>query len=174
LAELSKITLQGALYQYNLHENAKNSFCPRYLHKPENLMAGHICVQSIDGESIFELQYVIKCDSIPSDLHEVATPDVASAHSHRRRIALYLPALEPSNKLELLIGRDIPEIHHVHEQILGDKGKPFAQKLPLGWVIIGKVRLGKVIAPTEISFVKRMFSTMDEVLHFRYVNITLR
>jgi hypothetical protein len=50
-----------------------------------------------------------------------------------------------------LIGRDIPEIHHVHEQILGDKGKPFAQKLPLGWVIIGEVCLGKVHAPTEIS-----------------------
>jgi hypothetical protein len=32
-------------------------------------------------------------------------------------------ALEPSIKVELLIGRDIPEIHHVHEQILGYKGK---------------------------------------------------
>jgi hypothetical protein len=40
LAELSKITLQGVLYQYILHENAKSSFCTRYLHKPENLMAG--------------------------------------------------------------------------------------------------------------------------------------
>jgi hypothetical protein len=29
LAELSKITLQGVLYQYNLHENAKkNHFAP--------------------------------------------------------------------------------------------------------------------------------------------------
>jgi hypothetical protein len=62
----------------------------------------------------------------------------------------------------------------MNKQMFGDRGKPFAQKLPLGWVIIGKVRLGKVNAPTEISFVKRMFSTMDEVLHFRYVNITLR
>jgi hypothetical protein len=35
--------------------------------------------------------------------------------------------------------------------ILGDKGKPFAQELPLGWVIIGEVCLGKVHAPTEIS-----------------------
>jgi hypothetical protein len=73
------------------------------------------------------------------------------AQTHFSRIAPYLPALEPSIKVELLIGRDIPEIHHVHEQILGDKGKPFAQKLPLGWVIIGEVCLGKVHAPTEIS-----------------------
>ena len=81
-----------------------------------------------DGESTFELQDVIECNSIPSDLPEVATPDVASAHSHLRGIALYLPALEPSKKLELLIGHDIPEIHHVHEQSLGDKGKPFRSK----------------------------------------------
>ena len=99
-------------------------------------LANNICVQSIDGESTFELQDVIECNSIPSDL-----PDVASAHSHLRRIAPYLPALEPRIKVELLIG-------HVHEQILGDKGKPFAQKLPLGWVIIGEVCLGKVHAPT--------------------------
>jgi hypothetical protein len=44
LAEFSKITLQGVLYQYNLHENAKNSFCTSYLHKPENLMAGDIYI----------------------------------------------------------------------------------------------------------------------------------
>jgi hypothetical protein len=48
-------------------------------------LANNICVQSIDGESTFELQDVIECNSIPSDLHEVATPDVASAHSHLRR-----------------------------------------------------------------------------------------
>ena len=50
-----------------------------------------------------------------------------------------------------MIGRDIPEIHHVHAHILRDKGKHFTQKLPLGWVIIGEVCLGKVHAPTEIS-----------------------
>ena len=164
---LDRLGIQGKHAQFNMSSCPDNSTLTGRL-------ASNICVQSIDGEYIFELQDVIKCDSIPSDLHEVATPDVASAHSHLRRIALYLPALEPSNKFELLIGRDIPEIHHVHEQMFGDRGKPFAQKLPLGWVIIGKVRLGKVNAPTEISFVKRMFSTMDEVLHLRYVNITLR
>jgi hypothetical protein len=72
-----------------------------------------------------------------------------------------------------LIGRDIPEIHHVHEQILGDKGKPFAQKLPLGWVIIGEVCLGKVPLLPKSVFVKLMFSTMDEVLHFRYVKVSM-
>jgi hypothetical protein len=77
-------------------------------------LANNICVQSIDGESTFELQDVIECNSIPSDLPEVATPDVASAHSHLRRIAPYLPDLEPRIKVELLFGRDILEIHHVH------------------------------------------------------------
>jgi ABC-type sugar transport system permease subunit len=56
--------------------------------------------------SLRSLIYVIECNSIPSDLPEVATPDVASAHSHLRRIAPYLPALEPSIKVEHLLGRD--------------------------------------------------------------------
>jgi hypothetical protein len=141
---LDQLGIQGKHAQFNMSSCSGNSTLTGRL-------ANNICVQSIDGESTFELQDVIECNSIPSDLPEVATPDVASAHSHLRRIAPYLPALEPRIKVELLIGRDIPEIHHVHEQILGDKGKPFAQKLPLGWVIIGEVCLGKVHAPTEIS-----------------------
>jgi hypothetical protein len=141
---LDQLGIQGKHAQFNMSSRSGISTLTGRL-------ANNICVQSIDGESTFELQDVIECNSIPSDLPEVATPDVASAHSHIRRIAPYLPALEPRINVELLIGRDIREIHHVHEQILGDKGKPFAQKLPL---IIGEVCLGKIHAPTEIGIRK--------------------
>ncbi|CAC5401470.1 unnamed protein product [Mytilus coruscus] len=113
--------------------------------------ASGIRICSIDGQSTFEMPDVIECDSIPSNLPEIPTPDVANAHPHLRRIAPYLPALDPSCKVELLIGRDLPEVHHVTEQILGGKGEPFAQKLPLGWVVIGEVCLGKVHAPSVIN-----------------------
>ncbi|CAC5418947.1 unnamed protein product [Mytilus coruscus] len=95
------------------------------------IYASGIRICSIDVESIFELPDVIECDSIPSNLPEIPTPDVAYAHPLIRRIAPYLPALDPSGKVELLKGRDLPEVHHVTEEILGGKGERFAQKLPL-------------------------------------------
>lgn len=44
--------------------------------------------------------------------------------------------------IELLIGRDLLQAHHVIEQRVGKVCLPFAQKLTLGWVILGKVCLG--------------------------------
>jgi hypothetical protein len=44
---------QGVLNQYNLHENAKKSFCPRYIHKPEIFMAGHIYQRGVLGSKYF-------------------------------------------------------------------------------------------------------------------------
>ncbi|CAC5421662.1 unnamed protein product [Mytilus coruscus] len=114
-------------------------------------VANSICVRSIDGKSTFELQDATECDSILSELPEVATPEVAFAYSHLRHISSYLPPLDLSIKVELLIGRDITEIHHVHEQITGDKGEPFAQRLALGWVVIEEVCFGKVHSPNKIS-----------------------
>ncbi|VDI77106.1 Hypothetical predicted protein [Mytilus galloprovincialis] len=83
--------------------------------------ASGIRICSIDGQSTFDMPEVIECDSIPSNLHEIPTPDVANAHPHLHSIAPYLPALDPSCKVERLIGRDLPEVHHVTKQILGDK-----------------------------------------------------
>ncbi|CAG2195834.1 unnamed protein product [Mytilus edulis] len=136
--------IQGQHAQFNMSSCNGNSTM-------KCRVADSICVRSIDGKSTFELQDVIECDSIPSELPEIATPEVASAYSHLHRISSYLPPLDPSIKVELLIGRDIPEIHHVQEQITGDKGEPFAQRLALGWVVIGEVCLGKVHAPNKIS-----------------------
>ena len=44
----------------------------------------------------------------------------------------------------LLIGRDLTPVHQVRDQIVGPNGTPFAQKLGLGWVIIGQVCLGQI------------------------------
>ncbi|XP_060083210.1 uncharacterized protein LOC132562482 [Ylistrum balloti] len=43
-----------------------------------------------------------------------------------------------------VIGRDLIEAHHVLDHRIGTNGLPYAQHLPLGWVIIGEVCLGKV------------------------------
>ncbi|CAC5382856.1 unnamed protein product [Mytilus coruscus] len=120
-----RLGLHGSQKQFVLSSCSGNStMVGRY--------ASGIRICSIDGQSTFEMPDVIECDSIPSNLPEIPTPDVANAHPYLR-------------------GRDLPEVHHVLEQILGGKGEPFAQKLPLGWVVIGEVCLGKVHAPSVIN-----------------------
>ncbi|XP_072554180.1 uncharacterized protein [Paramormyrops kingsleyae] len=44
----------------------------------------------------------------------------------------------------MLLGRDVVRVHKVHKQISGPHDEPFAQKLDLGWVIVGNVCLGGV------------------------------
>lgn len=85
------------------------------------------------------LSSVIECDNIPNERSEIPTPDVAASFPHLRSIAGRIPELNTEAKIQLLIGRDIPEAQHVHKQIVGPKGTPFAQELSLEWVIVGDI-----------------------------------
>ncbi|XP_056022195.1 uncharacterized protein LOC130055048 [Ostrea edulis] len=58
------------------------------------------------------------------------------------------------NQILLLLGRDLLPAHHILEQRLGPIHAPFAQRLRLGWVIIGDVCLGTSHKPDEISVMK--------------------
>lgn len=51
-------------------------------------------------------------------------------------------------------GRDLISAHHVLDQRIGADGLPFGQRLPLGWVIIGNVCVGKAHQPEIISVLK--------------------
>lgn len=51
----------------------------------------------------------------------------------------------------LLLGRDIIRAHKVRKQVNGSHNQPYAQKLDLGWVIVGNVCLGSVHKPPTIS-----------------------
>ena len=48
------------------------------------------------------------------------------------------PDFDVNVKIQLLIGRDVIEAHHILEQITGYRGQPFAQRPCLGWAIIEK------------------------------------
>lgn len=88
------------------------------------------------------------CDNIPTNRDEIPTPDVAVSYQHLKDIEPYIPPLHDVKTL-LLIGRDLNAAHHVQDQRLGDKSQnlPFAQKLSLGWVIVGESCLDKVHRP---------------------------
>ncbi|XP_052233135.1 uncharacterized protein LOC127845995 [Dreissena polymorpha] len=88
---------------------------------------------------------VISDKQSQSDISEIPTPEVAALFSHLKPIKDKFPELMENPHIGLPIGRDIPEAHHVLEQVLGDqKQLPFAQKLPLGWVLVGEVCLGQL------------------------------
>lgn len=110
-----------------------------------------LCVKSFDGSDTLNLPELIECNSIPSARHEIPTPDVAQAYPHLCHIASSITPLDHEAKIELLIGRDIPQVHHVLDQVIGDKAQPFAQRLLFGWVIIGEVCIGQVHAPREVN-----------------------
>ncbi|KAK3099523.1 hypothetical protein FSP39_005709 [Pinctada imbricata] len=118
-------------------------------------------IQSLDGSSTMDLPDMIECSEIPNDRSEIATPEVANLHTHLRCIADRIPELDPNAGIHLLIGRDLGEAHQIEQQILGvNKNAPFAQKLKLGWVVVGEVCLGKLHKPNYLN-VKRTHVMSD-------------
>jgi hypothetical protein len=108
-------------------------------------------VQAIDGHQSFVLPTMIECNDIPDERSEIPTPEVANCYQHLVEVAKNIPSLDSNAQIQLLIGRDLPEAHHVHKQLVGPRDSPFAQKLSLGWVIIGDVCLGKVHRPNRVN-----------------------
>ena len=61
----------------------------------------------------------------------------------------------------------------MYDQIIGNRGEPFAQGLHVGWVVIGKVCIGKVHPPKEVNVNKTTFSILVVLQRFLYVHIRL-
>ncbi|XP_078330327.1 uncharacterized protein LOC111129274 [Crassostrea virginica] len=110
-----------------------------------------LIVKDLSGKVQLELPPVLECDDIPENQAEIPTPHVAHYYPHMSDIADYLHPVDPSLKILLLIGRDLPEAHHVIEQRIGPPRSPFAQRSPLGWTIIGDVCLSGQHLPSSFS-----------------------
>lgn len=99
----------------------------------------------------FPLPTLIECNAIPNNREEIPTAEAALYHRHLKAIATEIPPLDPSADILLLIGRNLLRVHKVQEQINGRHNDPFAQKLDLGWVIVGDVCLGNAHKPSEVN-----------------------
>ncbi|XP_073459912.1 uncharacterized protein [Aquarana catesbeiana] len=108
-------------------------------------------IESFDGQTTLPLPTLIECNQFPTDREEIPTPEVALHHGHLKGIAHLIPELDPQAEIALLLGRDIIRVHKVRKQINGAHNSPYAQKLDLGWVIIGNVCLGSVHKPTSVN-----------------------
>ncbi|XP_061189704.1 uncharacterized protein LOC133197612 [Saccostrea echinata] len=101
-------------------------------------------------QKLYLPKMIIECDEIPNNRKEIPTPEVASAYQHLLDIRPFIPDLDQTAEILLLVGRDLIQAHHVIEQRLGPPDLPFAQKLHLGWTIIGEVCLGSAHRPNSI------------------------
>ena len=108
-------------------------------------------VESTDGRVSFPLPSVIECNEIPNDRSEIPTPSAALNFPHLKTVANLIPEIEPRTPILLLLGRDAIRAHKVRRQVDGPNNAPFAQKLDLGWVIVGNVCLGSAHKPSSIS-----------------------
>ncbi|CAG2247439.1 unnamed protein product [Mytilus edulis] len=100
----------------------------------------------------------VKCIICKSNRHPSALHiDVSKSHdssdtgkSHGGEETVENKCTQPIQSdvsIELLIGRDLISSHYVLDHRIGKDGLPYAQKLPLGWVILGETCLGKVHYP---------------------------
>ena len=108
-------------------------------------------VESIDGVTKVKLPTLIECNNMPDDRAEIPTPESAQWHTHLRPIAHCIPPLDPKAQILLLLGRDILQVHKVREQRNGPSNTPYAQRLDLGWVVVGDVCLGSVHKPAAVT-----------------------
>nr|XP_055053880.1 uncharacterized protein LOC129439016 [Misgurnus anguillicaudatus] len=116
--------------------------------------ASNFIIEPINGKLQIQLPTLIECDMIPDDRSEIPSPVVAQHHPHLQPVANKIPAVDPNAPILLLLGRDILRVHKIREQINGPHNTPFAQRLDLGWVIVGEVCLGTVHKPPVVSVFK--------------------
>uniref|UniRef100_A0A8C5WIB5 Large ribosomal subunit protein uL6 N-terminal domain-containing protein n=1 Tax=Leptobrachium leishanense TaxID=445787 RepID=A0A8C5WIB5_9ANUR len=114
--------------------------------------ASGIIVASLGGN--LELPPLVECNHIASNKQEIPTPEAALHHPHLKAIANEIPTLVKNADILILLGKDILRVHKVRQQINCPHDAPFAQRLDLGWVIIGNVCIRKMKVPTKIASYK--------------------
>ena len=123
-------------------------------------VANGCVIESLDGAGQFDIPTLLECDDIPNVREEIPTPNVAVHHPHLSGIAHEIPPLDEEAEILLLIGRDLIDVHHVHDQRIGRRNTPYAQKLGLGWVIIGETCLDNIHRSNYVN-VKKTYLLQD-------------
>ena len=94
---------------------------------------------------------MIECEHIPQVKSENPTVSMTEPFPHLREIASEIPPIDHDVNVELLIGRDTPEVLKVKQFKNGPRGAPWAQKHIIGWTISGEMCLDRIGGPVHIS-----------------------
>ncbi|XP_030582792.1 uncharacterized protein LOC115778696 [Archocentrus centrarchus] len=109
-------------------------------------------IEALHGGVPLALPTLVECNLIPNNREEIPTPEAATHYPHLRPIAGKIPPLDPVAEILLLLGRDIIRVHKVRSHCNGPHNAPYAQRLDLGWVIIGDVCLKGAHKPNVNAF----------------------
>ena len=139
-----KLCITGPKDKYFL-STCSGSKETRFGHRAQGLM-----LKPINGKPL-GLPTLIECDNIPKDKKEIASPEFANQYCHLRDIAREIPPLDNTAEVQLLIGRNVPELLKVRAFRNGPKGTPWAHKLAVGWTICGEACVGHQGGPIHIG-----------------------
>ena len=107
-------------------------------------------VKSQDGKT-FKLPTLVECGSIPQSKEEIPTPNIGTRFSHLRELVKHFPPIDSKVKIQILIGRDAPDLMKVRASRNGPRGAQWAQKLALGWTISGQVCLDRIGGQVHVT-----------------------
>ena len=80
-------------------------------------------VKSMEGH-IVRLPTLVEYECIPQDKTEMPTPQITKKFPHLTAIADHIPALDSNAKIQVLIGRDVPELLKIRPSKSRPKGAP--------------------------------------------------
>ena len=129
------------------------SSCAGKVTKSGRTATGYV-LEPIDGGEGIQCPSLIECNEIPNNKEEIPTPAVARSYKHLQEIEHCIPEYDSQAPIALLIGRDMISAHHILDQRLGKGTEPYAQKLKLGWVIVGETCLNKIHA-SDVIYVNK-------------------
>ncbi|KAK7891906.1 hypothetical protein WMY93_023869 [Mugilogobius chulae] len=81
-------------------------------------------IESLDGQIVLSLPPLIECNEILNDRSEIPTPDAARCQPHLRKIAEYIPELDPNAEILILLGRDVLRVHKHYRTNVLENGRP--------------------------------------------------
>ena len=82
-------------------------------------------ITSIRGGKPLKLPTLIECNNIPEDKREIPTPEIAKQFNNLRDISEEIPPFDNEAKIQLLIGRNTPELLKVKSFRNGPNGTPW-------------------------------------------------
>ena len=118
-ALLEKLGMSGKKEKYYL------STCSGSRESKYGCRASGLFAKNLKGID-FKLPTLVECDNIPSDKGEIPTPEKVKAFAHLRDIAKEIPPMDEQAEIQLLIGRDAPELMKIRAFRNGPKGTPWA------------------------------------------------
>jgi len=119
------LNLGGDSTQYTLRTCSRTT-------QAKGRRAMDLIIESVDGSRHHNLPPMIECDTIPNNRDEISTPESAGFHPHLRGISHKIPNMDMEADILLLIGRDAPPLHKVHESRNGPRDSPMGTAAGLG------------------------------------------